>query len=197
MPDPETQRLDYQETMATYRQLVDVRFKLLAFVPTLTGAAVALMSATDLPNVEQLALSLLGLFVTLGLVMYDQRNTQLHDGSVGRAEHLEAELQLPKFGSDKRPGLMGSRRGPRRRLFGIPVRHDPGLWLVYASAAGAWVFAAIESVPEISEYALATGVAVAIILFTGMATTRVPAEAKEAANGTPANGSRSDIDTST
>jgi len=36
-------RLDYEQTTQFLRTLVDVRFKLLAFVPTLTGAAVGLV----------------------------------------------------------------------------------------------------------------------------------------------------------
>jgi len=44
----ERRKLDYEQAVDTYRQLADIRFKLLAFVPTLSGAAVALLSKTDL-----------------------------------------------------------------------------------------------------------------------------------------------------
>ena len=37
-------KLDYEQTCQQIRAFTDIRFKLLAFVPTLTGAAVALLS---------------------------------------------------------------------------------------------------------------------------------------------------------
>jgi hypothetical protein len=36
-------KLDYEQTHQLIRMFTDIRFKLLAFVPTLTGAAVALL----------------------------------------------------------------------------------------------------------------------------------------------------------
>jgi hypothetical protein len=170
----ERQRLDYEQTLETYRQLVDIRFKLLAFIPTLTGGAVALLSAADIEPVEQFALSLLGLFVTVGLVVYDQRNTQLHDGAIGRLEYLERDLDLPAYGGDRNPGLFGSRLGPRREMLGVEVRHDPPLWLIYSAAVGAWVFAAITAVTDITRFALLAAVAGGGFMLYALATAGVP-----------------------
>ncbi len=41
--DEERLRLDYQQTLTYFQALSDVRFKLLAFVPTVSGTAVALV----------------------------------------------------------------------------------------------------------------------------------------------------------
>jgi hypothetical protein len=38
-------KVDYEQTLATYRMLADIRFKLLAFVPTISGAVIALLSS--------------------------------------------------------------------------------------------------------------------------------------------------------
>ena len=39
--------LDYEQSVAQVRQLTDVRFKLVAFVPTLTAAVVALLGTSN------------------------------------------------------------------------------------------------------------------------------------------------------
>ena len=78
-------KLDYEQTCQQIRAFTDVRFKLLAFVPTLTGAAVALLgNVTDEWTV--LAVGLLGLFVTLGIVFYEMRNTGPYNAAVDRAK---------------------------------------------------------------------------------------------------------------
>ena len=43
MPTDDHLRVDYQQTTDLLRSLTDVRFKLLALVPTLSGAAVAVL----------------------------------------------------------------------------------------------------------------------------------------------------------
>lgn len=135
--------LDYQETFETFRQLVDIRFKLLGFVPTLTAVAVTLLTATAVPTETQLAVGVLGLLVTFGTVLYDQRNTQFHNGAHARLKYLEMELQLPTFEGDPSPGLIGSRGGHKdKHLLGMLIRHDSALALIYGAAVGAWTFVA-------------------------------------------------------
>ncbi|MGE4032506.1 MAG: hypothetical protein AB7I08_20000 [Thermoleophilia bacterium] len=67
------------------------RFTLLAFVPTVSGAAIALLGAGDLER-EKTVLAAIGLLVTFGILLYDQRNTQFHNGAISRAKHLERLL---------------------------------------------------------------------------------------------------------
>lgn len=43
-------QMDYQHTINQFKMLADIRFKLLAFVPTLAGAAVAFFTKTGRRN---------------------------------------------------------------------------------------------------------------------------------------------------
>ena len=136
-------QLDYEQTLETYRQLTEIRFKLLAYVPTLTGAAVALMTkARHLDGWSRASFAAYGFLATLGVLLYERRNTQLYDMSIDRAQDLEKDLTLTTCRSDS--GLFGSRDAqPRRRLWALPVEHGLGLALVYAPTLGAWGFAAL------------------------------------------------------
>lgn len=126
---PDQLRLDYDQTTELLRTLTDVRFKLLAFVPTISGAAVGLLGRAH-SAAELLAVGSLGLVATLGIVLYEVSNTQLYDYAVARAEALEARLGL---------GLFSERPGHRVRIFGLAVGgHDRGLALVYSAAIGGW-----------------------------------------------------------
>jgi hypothetical protein len=161
-----TLRLDYEQTLETYRQLADIRFKLLAFVPTLSGVAVVLLTNASLHESEKVALAGLGFFVTLGIVLYDQRNTQFYNGAIGRAQHLEDALNLERFETDEHRGLFGSRRDhPTRRFFGLPVGHDLGLAFVYSAVLGAWVFGAVRAGADSPTAAVAAGASFAALAF--------------------------------
>jgi hypothetical protein len=156
-------KLDYEQALQTYRQLADIRFKLLAFVPTISGAAIALLTQTKMERWEKVVLAGVGFLVTLGVVLYDQRNTQFHNGAIGRARHLEEELGFVAFEKDKHVGLFGSRWDHQRQyLFGLPVGHDLGLALIYSPVLGAWLYAVVRSGwPAQKAVAVIAGVAVA------------------------------------
>jgi hypothetical protein len=164
-------RLDYEQTLETYRQLTDIRFKLLAFVPTLSGVAIALLDASDIGRWETVALAALGFVVTFGIVLYEKRNTIFYNGAIGRAQFLEERIGFERFGGDEHRGLFGSRRDHRPRWFlGLPVQHDLGLALVYCPALGAWVFAAVHAIwPARPWIALIAGLVSACIFFVEFA----------------------------
>ena len=138
-------RLEYETTLETWRMLADVRFKLLALVPAVSGVAIAILSkeilgaglAAKPPPEPVLAVSILGFLVTLGITMYDQRNSQISNWAFHHARKLEAGLGLPQGGHLlDRPG-----KEDRLRLFGtIAIWHDRGLAIIYGSVLGAWVF---------------------------------------------------------
>lgn len=134
-------RLDYEQTTQLLRELVDVRFKLLAFVPTIAGAAVGLFGQPR-PAIELLGLGLLGLIATLGVFLYELRNSQLHDSLVHRAQELESQMGLPSaLGSKTSGGLFGERPGRTMRFLGVLTpTHDRGLALVYGAALGGWSY---------------------------------------------------------
>lgn len=134
-------RLDYQQTTSLLSELGDVRFKLLALVPTLSGAAVAVLSRPS-STAELLAVGLIGLLATVGVLLYELRNTQLYDYGLKRAQLLERELGL--FSTDSGAaagGLFSDRPGRTLRLFGLlPVDRDAGLSLVYSAAIAGWTY---------------------------------------------------------
>lgn len=134
-------RLDYEQTTELLRTLTDVRFKLLALVPTLSGAAIALL---DHPGsaVELLALGVLGLTATLGILFYELRNTELADYATRRARHIESALGLPSAGH-RSPcgGLYSEEPTNKLRLFGLAsINRDRGLSLVYSAAIAGWSY---------------------------------------------------------
>lgn len=142
MSDPRNQlSADYEQTTSLLRTLTDVRFKLLAFVPTISGAALAVLGHGR-STAELLAVGLLGLTATLGIVVYELRNTQLYDYAVHRAQELERRLGFASVFDETQTGGLFSERPDRSvRIFGIAaVWHDRGLALVYGAAIGAWSY---------------------------------------------------------
>jgi hypothetical protein len=129
--DADRLQVDYQQTTDLLRTLTDVRFKLLALVPTLSGAAVAVLGHPS-SSAELIAVGLLGLTATLGVLLYELRNSQLSDYALRRAQSLEGELGL---------GLYRERPDRALRLFGLaPVDRDRGLILVYSAALAGWSY---------------------------------------------------------
>jgi len=122
-------RLDYDQTTQLLRTLTDVRFKLLAFVPTIAGTAVAFFGKPR-PAAELLAVGLLGLMATLGIFVYELRNSQLYDAAGRRARELERRLEL-----------LPRSPAPPVKLFGaIGVLHERGVALVYGAAFAGWTY---------------------------------------------------------
>ena len=151
-------RLDYQQTTDMLRSLTDVRFKLLALVPTLSGAAVAVLGHPG-SAAELLAIGLLGLIATLGILLYELRNTQLSEYGMRRARQIEAQLGLGALGSGAgnaagpgaagpgaagpgaAGGLFSERPTQTLRLVGLaPIDRDRGLALVYGAALAGWTY---------------------------------------------------------
>lgn len=133
--------VDYEHTISLLGTLTEVRFKLLAFVPTISGAAIAVLGhGRSTP--ELLAVGLLGLMATLGIVVYELRNTQLYDYAVYRAKELERRLGFVSvFDDTQAGGLYTDRQGRSVRIFGLAaVGHDRGLSLVYGAAVGGWSY---------------------------------------------------------
>jgi hypothetical protein len=141
LDDNDRLRLDYAQTTDLLRTLTDVRFKLLAFVPTIAGAAVGLFGHPR-PAAELLAIGLLGLVATLGILLYELRNTQVFDYATGRAARLESELRLPSpFKPGAAGGLFSEQPESSLRLFGVArIAQGSGLALVYGAALAGWSY---------------------------------------------------------
>ena len=134
-------RLDYEQTSQLLRTLTDIRFKLIAFVPTFAGASVGFF-ARPRPAVELLAIGVLGLVATFGIYLYERRNSQLYAAAAGRARELERRLELS----------VGS---------GVDT-HDRGLSLVYGAALAGWSYIVSWGLLRAMEADSARGVGLAI-----------------------------------
>ena len=131
MDEFERLRLEYGQASELLRHLTEIRFRLLALVPTLSGAVVALVS-TGRSGVELLAIGGLGLLATTGVLVYEIRNGELRAQATALVRRLEAVL-LPDG------PLVGTGRAPR--LFRVvPVSHRLGVGLVYGAALGGWAY---------------------------------------------------------
>src|SRR5690348_8882593 len=104
---PEGRReLEYGETTGLIGTLTDVRFKLLAFVPTIAGTAVALLGRHARPA-ELLAVGTLGLAATVGVVRYEMHNTELYEYALARAAHSNASSASRSTGVGRRTAATG------------------------------------------------------------------------------------------
>jgi hypothetical protein len=125
-------RLEYEYASRLLGTLTEIRFKLLALVPTLSGAVVAFVSAGR-SGVELLAIGGLGLAATSGVLTYELRNGELRRRATERVNRLETRL-FPN-------GPLVGAPGRTPKLFGlIPATHRLGVGLVYGAALGGWVY---------------------------------------------------------
>jgi hypothetical protein len=170
--------LDYEQTTELFRMLADIRFKLLAFVPTLTGVAVSLLTGDKVGKGTVLAVGILGFVVTLGIIIYELRNSLFYDLSISRAARLEGQLKLPRFtklrGSLNKPGGVFTERPPGRasaeqdplsqKFLGIiPIKHDIGLSFVYGASLGGWTFIVMNVLPPDEPWRSLVSLLVAIL----------------------------------
>jgi hypothetical protein len=128
----------YTELGAMIRALTDVRFKLLALVPTISALALVAIVSPSGPlegasAPVRVAAALAGFVVTAMVRMYDVRNSELYDDLISRARSLEASLgvELGAFN--------------HRRSSVWPVEHDRALRWLYWTVLAAWLAAAMMS----------------------------------------------------
>lgn len=93
--------LEYAQINENFRFFADVRFKLLAFLPTLGGIAVFVLSGVGLQAGESSTpatperLVVVLLISLLGVKLYDQRNSELYNALIHRAKYLETLFGVP------------------------------------------------------------------------------------------------------
>jgi hypothetical protein len=127
------QQPEYEQATRLLAGLDETRFRLLAFVPTIAGAAVGLISGRP-PAVELLGLGLLGLGATVGILLYELRNSQIARGLSSHADHLEHALQFDW-------PLVTQQSAGQTRLFGlIGLSRGRAVALVYAAALAGWSY---------------------------------------------------------
>jgi hypothetical protein len=157
-------RLEYDYASRLLGNLTEIRFKLLALVPTLSGAVVALVSSQR-SGVELLAIGALGLAATSGVLAYELRNGELRRRATDRVNRLETEL----FPGGPLVGAAGSGRTPK--LFGlIPASHRLGVGLVYGAALGGWVYLVVwGALAAAGAHAHSQGIGVAVGVVAALA----------------------------
>ena len=90
-----------------------------------------------------------GSLVTLGVMIYELRNSQFYDIAVGRAKKLEWLLKMPLG------GLFNGRPKPEdspKMLGYFKVWHDRGLALIYGTTLAGWCYLSIYSLIQITQY---------------------------------------------
>lgn len=121
----------YTEVCASWRLLTDVRFKLLGFLPVLSGAgALTLINGDNASVTVRVILSLPGLAVTLGLYIYDRRNSELYNDLISRGRKIEEELDVDT-------GHFRGRPLPATAW----INHSNGTRLVYSASFAGWLLA--------------------------------------------------------
>jgi hypothetical protein len=163
--------MDYMQTREQIKMLTDIRFKLLAFVPPIVGGGIALLSSKAATTAgDQIltgSIGLLGFVLTLGIILYDLRNSQLYNANVHRAKVLERVLGCISSGDERlwptpstvegkaygalqapdsaeTGGVHTQRARALGSFLGQRIGHDPALSLVYGVALVAWIFPVVR-----------------------------------------------------
>ena len=167
MEASEALRLDYDQTIKFVHAFTDLRTKMLAYVPTITGVAVGLLGEPR-PATELIGIALLGLVATLGVFVYELRNAQLCDALLQRAKELERLLELPTVhGLHGAGGVLATR--PSRWF-----ANDRGWTLVYSAAIAGWSYLAAWGllrwflVDSAQTIAAVTGIVVGALVAIGL-----------------------------
>jgi hypothetical protein len=141
-PTAEEQRmleLLYPELCKNHNAIADFRAKLLALLPTVSGAAIFLLLArTDTSTAHFAAIGLFGFAVTFGLFMYDLRGIQDCVELRKRASNIEARLSMRA----ENESLF--RNPPKPRLLGLADEVGAG-WIVYSTVLASWLYLAGSS----------------------------------------------------
>ena len=124
----------YNQVCQSWRQHVDVRFKLLALVPSLSLVALGVLFGgvpaplAGLASVPRLLLTLLGMALVAGLWIYDTRNSELHDDLVSRGRRIEEDLGI-------HTGAFRGRLLPKQGW----ITHGTATRLIYGATLAAWL----------------------------------------------------------
>ncbi len=142
--DAENTAADYQfiykEICSTWRQLVDVRFKLIGFLPIVSITVMYNLIGSELKDYEKILVCLMGVFFTYGVRIYDLRNTELYNQLVSRGKKIEEELKISNG------QFMGRVKSTSHFLinYKLPlnlnkIQHDVGLNIIYRCAFLSWI----------------------------------------------------------
>jgi hypothetical protein len=131
---------EYGQVTQQFRELTQIRFKLLAFLPLGTIGTLGILKSQH--TVPPAPFALFGFFVTLALFVYNLRNDQHYDELVGRAAQIERDLKLFDGSFAQRPDKW-HRLGP-----GVYVEHRWPIHLVYVASAALWLWMILSSLGQ-------------------------------------------------
>jgi len=119
----------YDQICDQYRDLADTRFKLLGLLPAVSVIVWTQLFKEELLNLPSLGLiiALLGLAVSIGIYIYNERNNELYNDLIRRGRKIEEELKI-------HTGLFRGRRRPHREM----INHGRGTSLIYWSVFIGW-----------------------------------------------------------
>ncbi|MDR7081040.1 hypothetical protein J2X01_000309 [Arthrobacter ginsengisoli] len=164
----EVLRMTLTEASASWRMLTEVRFKLLALLPTISALALfAIVSPAgalaDANTPVRVAAAGFGFFITLGIWIYDRRNDELYNELISRARRAEFELGIDTGVFRGRPKPRAIRKGniqvhvrlvplaKRLKLIKSPkdpisvINHGIAVQIIYGSVLAAWVLAGVSA----------------------------------------------------
>lgn len=143
--DREVMLKDHAATTDLFKTLVDIRFKLLTFVPTVTTVAVGVISLDKQQKIfdegATLVVGAAGVLISLAIVVYEIRNSQIHDRAAHRIKHLERLLGFtPSYAGETSRGMF-QERGTGNPFLGLfVVQHDRALSIVYGVVMTLWTW---------------------------------------------------------
>jgi hypothetical protein len=168
--DPVALQADYQSTVEVIKLLSDIRFRCLVFVTTVIALVNALVPGVG-NHGTRITVGFVGFFTTLGIAVYELRNSQLYESAIHRAKVLERRLkrirsaEIPNQGGlfNERPPYVEKKYGKNlsyqpkdpkleaqwMRFLFVKVKHDVGLALIYGAVLGGWVYMFVEGVLSI------------------------------------------------
>jgi hypothetical protein len=118
----------YEKLVDNVKQLEDVRFKLLAIVPSVSAIGIKELYAVNCENHVKVFFAILGIVITFSIFIFELRNRQIIKALNKRKVALEDEMNVPTkvFIQD----LQSS---------GI-VTHRFSMNLIYITAIVSWLF---------------------------------------------------------
>jgi hypothetical protein len=127
----------YNETNSNYRNLADIRFKLLGFVPAISVLAWTelyknILVDTVINTISGMVITMLGLSITYGIRIYDNRNNELYNDLVSRARKIEDELGIHTG------NFRGRLEANKKDVFGKTINHGRALNIIYLSVFIGW-----------------------------------------------------------
>ena len=173
-------RLDYQQTMQYLQMLTNIRFLPLTLLPGVAGFAVSALINTKGSPESVLAVGIVGVGASAGIILYDMHNTALYNAAVHRAKRIEKSLGLPPSTKGKPGGLFNER--PDRleaaqgsggmRFSPLTMQQDLAVAAIYGVVIGAWMHIIVHASLGVflgkSQIALATTPVVSILTLVGV-----------------------------